>query len=209
MNPNATPSDPAGAPAPKLEPLAGPLEPSIIPEPRPNRLRITFRPNGFEALAFSIRSAVAGTLAYELYSLLGVPGVAWATITALIVMQPTLLTSMRASSVRCMANIVGAFAGGICAFVFGHSMGSCMAGIMLTGLLCHYFHLDASVPSAYAACAIVILTVLNEPVWYGSLERVAAVVIGCAMALLVSYMMDLLIKRQTNQTHSKTADSPD
>ncbi|HSI85183.1 MAG: aromatic acid exporter family protein [Candidatus Methylacidiphilales bacterium] len=180
-------------------------DPQIVPAPAPrDRLRLVFRPNGFEALVFSARAAIAASLAYEFYSCLGQSGVAWATISALIVMQPTLHGSMRASMVRCLANLVGAFAGAVCSITLGHNIMSCMAGIMLTGLLCHYFHLDASLPSAYAGCAIVILTVLGEPVWHGSLDRVLAVVTGCAMALIVTYLTDLLIK---SRMHSKTADA--
>ena len=66
--------------------------------------------------------------------------------------------------------------------------------VLLTGVVCHYARLDESLRSAYAASAIVTLGT-DTAVWFGSLDRVLAVVVGCAMALLVGLAFAPLTSR--------------
>jgi uncharacterized membrane protein YgaE (UPF0421/DUF939 family) len=145
---------------------------------------LPLRGEGWQAFLFSMQAALAAVLAYVAYRALGLPGAAWAPVSALVVMQPSLRTSVRASLLRFAANLVGATSGALAFSLLGHSLSALALGVLLTGLVCHYARLDESRRSAYAASAIVTLS--NDAAgWLGSLDRVLAVVVGCSMALLV------------------------
>jgi uncharacterized membrane protein YgaE (UPF0421/DUF939 family) len=152
------------------------------------------RPNAWQAFLFSLQAAIAAVLAYLAYRAFGLPGATWAPVSALVVMKPSLKTSWQAALLRFAANIVGATSGALCGGALGHSMSALALGVLLTGLVCHYARLDDSLRSAYAASAIVTLGT-DTAVWFGSLDRVLAVVVGCAMALLVGLAFAPLTSR--------------
>ena len=150
------------------------------------------RAEGGQALLFSLQAAIAAVLAYVAYRALGLPGATWAPVSALVVMQPSLRTSVRASFLRFAANLVGATCGALAVSPLGHSLSALALGVLLTGLVCHYARLDESLRSAYAASAIVTLST-DATGWFGSLDRVLAVIVGCAMALLVGMAFGAIV----------------
>jgi len=79
-------------------------------------------------------------------------------------------------------------------------------GVMLTGLICYLLRQDDALRPAFVAVIIVTLIGENSK-WHSSLDRVAAVVIGCACALIVGFLFDKLsnlFKPQNNNISKKT-----
>jgi len=144
------------------------------------------KPEHINAFIFSLKAAVAAVVSVLCFNLTGLPGVGWAAVSAVIVTQPGLHPSVKASLVRVVANLIGAFVGAMLSAFFGPTLLSLAVGVMLTGMVCHFTHLDDALRPAYAAVVILILT--TDSTWLGSLERVIAVLIGCASALAVGLL---------------------
>ena len=145
----------------------------------------------FEALIFSAKAAVAAVAAVLLYGLTDMPGGVWAAVSAVIVTQPSMHPSVKASLMRVIANLIGASVGAVMSIVLGHQLLSLAIGVLVTGMICHFTKLDDALRPAYAAVVIVIMS-LDTRGWYGSLDRVLAVFLGCICALVVGFVCDKL-----------------
>jgi uncharacterized membrane protein YgaE (UPF0421/DUF939 family) len=142
-----------------------------------------------DALIFSAKAAVAAVAAVLGFGLTGLPGGVWAGVSAVIVTQPSMHPSVRASLTRVTANLIGASVGAGMSLTLGHGMWSLAAGVVVTGMVCHFTKLDEALRPAYAAVVIVIMS-LDSRGWHGPLERVLAVFVGCACALVVGFVCD-------------------
>jgi uncharacterized membrane protein YgaE (UPF0421/DUF939 family) len=90
--------------------------------------------------------------------------------------------------------LIGAVTGAALSSLIGHTLLCLGAGVLLTGLICHYIRLDDALRPAYAA--VVIVTFAGEKsVWSGSLDRVLAVLIGCLCAVIVGFIFDKAANR--------------
>ncbi len=142
-----------------------------------------------DAFIFSSKAAVAAVAALLVYGLFNMPGAIWAPISAVIVTQPKLHPSFKASLLRVAANLIGAFIGALASAVAGHTILAMALGVLATGLVCSFARLEDAVRPAFAA--VVIVTLSGEPhVWSGSLVRVLGVTIGCVAALAVGFLFD-------------------
>jgi len=147
---------------------------------------ITPKPAHINAFIFSVKAAAAAVVSVVCFDLTHLPGTAWAAVSAVIVTQPGLHPSVKASLVRVVANLIGAFVGAILSTLLGHTLLSLAIGVMITGMVCHLTSLDDALRPAYAAVVILILT--TDSTWFGSLDRVFAVIVGCASALAVGLL---------------------
>jgi uncharacterized membrane protein YgaE (UPF0421/DUF939 family) len=143
----------------------------------------------FEALIFSAKAAVAAVAAVLLYGLTGLTGGVWAAVSSVIVTQPSMHPSVKASLTRVVANLIGASVGAVMSILLGHQLLSLAVGVLVTGIICHFTKLDEALRPAFAAVVIVIMS-LDTKGWYGSLDRVLAVFLGCVCALAVGFICD-------------------
>lgn len=146
-----------------------------------------------DAFVFAAKAATAAVTAYLLYErLLTIPGAIWAAVSAVLVSQPTLHPSLRASLARCVANLIGAGFGSLCVLGWGNGALALALGVLATGMVCHLARLDDALRPAYAAVAIVVLSTEGPApaVWIASLDRVVAVAVGCAVAIAVGFLVD-------------------
>lgn len=150
----------------------------------------------FDAILLSCKAAVSAIVAVPCYNFFGLPGAIWAAISAVLVIQPGLNPSLRASLMRVIANLIGAFFGAVLITLIGHTMTALAAGVLLTGLVCYLARLEDAVRPAYAAVVIVTFTSgTGKAAWTEPLERVLAVVIGCICSLVVGFVIDKLASR--------------
>jgi len=152
---------------------------------------------GFNALStlsaflYTCKAAVAATLAILLCDLFQLPWAVWAVVSALIVIQPSLHPSLRASVVRVVANLIAAVVGSALHAIIGVQLIDLVLGIMAVGMICHHTKLDDGLRAGYAAVAIVTLAMPDNTVG-GAVNRVIAVILGCLCALLVNVVFDKL-----------------
>jgi uncharacterized membrane protein YgaE (UPF0421/DUF939 family) len=145
------------------------------------------RTDNFDAFLFSSKAAISAVVAVYCFGLFHLDGVVWAPISAVIVSQPKLHPSFQASLLRVAANLIGAFIGALLSTLLGHTILSLAIGVLVAGLVCHFARLDDALRPAYAA--VVILTLSSETrTWFGSLDRVLAVTVGCVSALAVGFL---------------------
>ena len=160
------------------------------PPPDPSAKPVV-RHTHFEAFIFSLKAAIAAVIAVLLFGLFGLPGPVWAGVSAVIVTEPDLHPSVKAAFYRVTANLIGAFLGAALSTLIGHTLPALAIGVVVTGLVCHFAHLDGALRPAYSAVVIVILA-SEANRWAGSLDRVFAVALGCLCALAVGFLFDKL-----------------
>jgi uncharacterized membrane protein YgaE (UPF0421/DUF939 family) len=146
----------------------------------------------FEAIIFSVKAAVAAVVAALCYKFFQLPGAPWvAAVSAVLVTQPDLHSSFKASFMRVVANLAGAFGGAALLAVTGHPIVAMAIGVLLTGLVCYLLKQDDALRPAFVA--VIIVTLIgggNE--WHSSRDRVAGVIIGCLCAVVVGFLFDKL-----------------
>jgi len=146
----------------------------------------------FEAAIFSVKATIGTVMAALGYQLFGLPGAPWvAAVSAVLVTQSDLHSSLKASLLRVAANLAGALAGAILLMVTGQPIVAMAIGVMLTGVVCHLLKQDDALRPA--AVAVILVTLINgKNEWDNSFDRVAGVIIGCVCALAVGFLFDKL-----------------
>jgi uncharacterized membrane protein YgaE (UPF0421/DUF939 family) len=120
------------------------------------------------------------------YRLAHAPSVQWAIVSAVMVMQPGLKESVKASLDRIAANLIGAAVGLLVAWLVGDSAWQFLLALTAVIFICVGARLEGSLRSACVAVTIVMLTAEGNVVASG-LERAISVIAGCAVALVVEY----------------------
>ena len=116
------------------------------------------QPRHFEAVIFSAKAAVATVVAALGYKLFQLPGVPWvAAVSAVLVTQPNLHSSFKASLMRVVANLAGAFGGAALLAATGQPITAMAVGVMVTGLVCYLLKQDDALRPAFVAVIIVTL----------------------------------------------------
>jgi uncharacterized membrane protein YgaE (UPF0421/DUF939 family) len=148
------------------------------------------QPRHFEAIIFSAKAAASAVVAALCYKLFDLPGASWvAAVSAVLVTQPNLHSSLQASFMRVVANVAGAFGGAALNILIGQPIVAMAIGVMVTGLICYFLKQDDAQRPAFVAVVIVTL-IGNSSKWNSSLDRVAAVIVGCLCALVVGFLFD-------------------
>jgi uncharacterized membrane protein YgaE (UPF0421/DUF939 family) len=148
-------------------------------------------PRHFEAIIFSAKAATAAVVALLCSDFFNLPEAVWAAMSAVLVTQPSLHSSWKASLTRMIANLAGAFGGAALSVAIGHPILAMAVGVMLTGLVCYILKTDDAMRPAFAAVVIVTIT-SNAGKWSGSFERVTAVIVGCLCALVIGFLFNRL-----------------
>jgi len=167
------------------------------------------QPRHVEAVIFSAKaalSALAGVVIYEYFHL---PGSSWvAAVSAVVVTQPTLHSSVKATWQRVGANLAGACTGALLSPLIGQPLVAMTIGIMVVGLAIYAVKLDELLRPAFVA--VILVTLAGEKgQWDTSFKRVTGVLIGCACALVFGYLFDKLsprVVRQPAPTANNSAD---
>ena len=143
-------------------------------------------------------------LCYQFFDLPGAPWVA--AVSAVLVTQPSLHSSFKASLMRVIANLAGAFGGAALSIAIAQPLVAMTVGVLVTGLVCYLLKQDDALRPAFVAVILVTLAGENDK-WHNSLERVAAVVVGCLCALVVEFLFDKLsgvpklLKKESGTNH--------
>jgi uncharacterized membrane protein YgaE (UPF0421/DUF939 family) len=135
------------------------------------------------------------TLGYNYYN---APGMGWAIISAILVLQPGITASLAASIARICANVVGAIVALMIEHFYGPGTWQLLAAILIIVFLCELLRLDMGLRAACVS-AIIIMTFRDSRVVITSVDRSVSVIIGSALAVLVqvggSHLKHLLFVR--------------
>jgi uncharacterized membrane protein YgaE (UPF0421/DUF939 family) len=158
-----------------------------------------------EAVIFSFKAAVSAVVAVWCYGLFPMPGAPWvAAVSAVLVTQPDLHASWKASLLRVIANLAGALGGAVLLELTRQPLAAMGLGIVLTGLICFLLKLDDALRPAFVAVIIVTLIGENNH-WQNVANRVIAVIIGCLCALVVGFLFDKMSSLGRPATKTRSA----
>ncbi len=118
------------------------------------------------------------------YEFAGAPGMGWAIISAILVLQPGLDASLAASISRICANIVGATVALLVEHYFGVGTVQLLAAIPVIVFLCEILHLDMGLRAACVS-VIIVMTFRDQRIVLTSVDRAISVIIGSALAVIV------------------------
>lgn len=159
------------------------------------------------AVIFSVKAAVGTVAAALAYHFFALPGAAWvAAVSAVLVTQPDIHGSLKASLLRVAANLAGAFGGALLLALIRHPIAAMAVGVMLTGLICYLLDQDDAQRPSFVA--VILVTLFGGSEWHNSASRVFGVIIGCACALAVGFLFDILsrgftISRKSADRHGE------
>ncbi len=132
---------------------------------------------------------VAGALVvFLLASLLHYKDYIWCMISVMLVLSPDGTDAVVLAVSRIKANLVGAGAGLLMLIIHPATEVMVCGGIAITAAACMLLKLEASARSALAATIIVTLHEAGRYVWDTALERIIAVLAGCLLGLLITFL---------------------
>jgi uncharacterized membrane protein YgaE (UPF0421/DUF939 family) len=120
----------------------------------------------------------------------------WAVVSATVVIQPDVRASVSATSLRVLANFVGAGVGALLAVLaWDETIVVLVIGLLVVALICRLIGIDAAARSASVAFVVVHL---KDPasVVDTSRTRVLGVLLGCAVALVVTGVVVVAERRK-------------
>ena len=132
---------------------------------------------------------VTGTvIVFTVSSLLHYKDIAWCIISVMLVLSPDGRESVPLAFTRIKANIVGACSGMLCLWIYPTNMWMICLGLTNTLSFCYLFKLDSGIRSALAATIILMLHEEGKHVWDTAIERVIAVLSGCLLGLVITFI---------------------
>jgi uncharacterized membrane protein YgaE (UPF0421/DUF939 family) len=146
--------------------------------------RPTLRESLLLAAIYAAQAVLCTLLLTIGYTLEKAPGMGWAIISAILVLQPGITASLAASVARICANVVGAVVAlGIEQF-FGVGTWQLLAAILIIVFLCELLRLDMGLRAACVS-AIIIMTFRESRIVMTGVDRAVSVIIGSALAVVV------------------------
>lgn len=137
-------------------------------------------------LLYLIKCLLGTCICYCLYVLIPQYHLYWSLISVLLVLAPDHNDSIKLPLTRIKANIAGGFVGLLCYFLPMPPLGCLCVGVPLTIFVCYGLGFGNATRSALAALIIVYIQENETGLWRIAMERMAAVVLGCLVALALT-----------------------
>lgn len=143
-----------------------------------------------------IAKCIIGTLTvFIIASFLNFKDFGWSLISVILVLSPERKDSVEVALIRIIANIIGAFIGLVCLLFSATNMWILSIGLAATLSVCYLFKLDGSARSALAATIIIMLHQEGKHIWDNALQRVVAVLMGCFLGLIITFLFHFKQKK--------------
>jgi uncharacterized membrane protein YccC len=117
-----------------------------------------------------------------------VTDVTWVVISMLLVLSPDSMEVIPLTIVRTKSNLVASLISVVFLFLCPNVTLAIALAIVVTIIACEIFDLMAGSRAALAAVVIVSFHAPGPHLWSTALERVADVVVGCAVALILTFI---------------------
>jgi uncharacterized membrane protein YccC len=139
-------------------------------------------------LTYSGKCVTATLIVFMLSLLVNYHDIGWCLISVILVLSPDGRDALSLAITRIKANLVGASVGLVCLLIAPANMLTVSIALFITLSLCYFFRFDAAVRSALAATIIIMLHEEGKHVWDTAIERVIAVLAGCILGLVITYV---------------------
>jgi len=149
-----------------------------------------------KTLGVYIAKCVTGVLLCSLLSVFFSQWIdySWSLISVVLVLSPEGTDSVELALTRIKANLVGASVGVILLFLKVPAPWNIALGAALALFVCYQLKLQAAARSTLAAVIIILLHHEGSNLWSSALSRVCAVITGCVLGLVITYIFHSLIK---------------
>ena len=132
----------------------------------------------------------------------------WCLISVVLVLSPEGNDAVELSLTRIKANSVGAATGLLLLFSGMPHPYNIAAGAVLSLFICDRLNLNAGARSTLAALIIILLHGEGSHLWDAALGRVSAVIVGCILALGITYAFHHFIKIDVPAENSEAVKKP-
>jgi uncharacterized membrane protein YgaE (UPF0421/DUF939 family) len=152
----------------------------------------------FKRLSIYIGKIISGVLfSFAVAQLFPVFDFGWIVISTFLVLSPEGKDAVEVALVRIKANFVGASTGLLLlAFHLPIIWGMCI-GAAVALIACDLLKLSLGAKSTLAAVAIVLMNSDKNNFWSSPFHRVSSVIIGCILALIITYIFHSILKFET------------
>ncbi len=139
-------------------------------------------------ITYSAKCVTATFVVFILSELLNYKDIGWCLISVILVLSPDGKDALSLAITRIKANLVGASVGLACLLISPANMWILSIALTITLSLCYFFKFDTAVRSALAATIIIMLHEEGKHLWDTATERVIAVLAGCILGLMITYV---------------------
>ena len=156
-------------------------------------------------LLYATKCVTATLIVFTISSLIGYKDIGWCLISVILVLSPDGKDAIPLAFTRIKANIVGASVGLTCLLISPMNMWILSGALTITLSFCYFFRFDTAIRSALAATIIIMLHEEGKHLWDTALERVIAVLAGCVLGLLITFVFHFNTKigEKKNNIHEE------
>jgi uncharacterized membrane protein YgaE (UPF0421/DUF939 family) len=127
----------------------------------------------------------------------------WSLISVVLVLSPEGKDAVDLALTRIKANLVGASVGVLMLLSQLPWPWNIAVGAAVALFICDRLKLNAAARSTLAAVIIILLHPENNTLWSSSVNRVGAVITGCVLGLLITYVFHSFIKIESPALNSE------
>jgi uncharacterized membrane protein YgaE (UPF0421/DUF939 family) len=120
----------------------------------------------------------------------------WSLISIMLVLSPEGVDAISLALNRIKANFIGAAVGLLCLLIDSTNVWLLCLGLVVSLGICYFFQLENGARSSLAATIIVMLHEEGKHFWNTALDRVIAVVVGCLLGLVITFVFHNLFKKR-------------
>lgn len=142
-------------------------------------------------LIYISKCILGSAIVFFLSWLLDYPDISWAIISVILVLTPDNNEALQLAITRIKANLIGGLVSMIILYFVVANPFTITIALVITILCCHLLNLMNGSRAALAAVIIIMLHGLEygQPhFWTTTIERVAAVIAGCIIGLIVTLL---------------------
>ncbi|MDU6359085.1 MAG: FUSC family protein [Clostridiales bacterium] len=143
-----------------------------------------------EFIIYVLKCLLGLVLCYFFYWLFPEYRFYWSIVSVLLVISPDDLDCKKLPIDRMKANITGSLVGLLLFIIHPPNLLMMSIGVVTTILICYRIQLGTATRSALAALIIVLVQQLNDHSLISAFERMVSVVLGCLVALFITYLFE-------------------
>ncbi|WP_026236523.1 aromatic acid exporter family protein [Pontibacter roseus] len=142
---------------------------------------------GSDLVIYGVRCTIGFLVGYWLYLSFPQFELYWTLISIILVISPEEKDARRLTLERFKANLIGSSVGLVCFLLPAPEVFRMVFGIILSIVICHFFHLMGVARTAVVALIIVLIhEQLTTLTYWAAVERFLSVTLGCLIGLSVT-----------------------
>ena len=155
---------------------------------------------------YLIKCLLGASICFGLYVFFPTYQFLWSIVSVLLALSPDYQNSIALSVDRIKTNVIGALIGLGTFLLRPTDLLSLCGAVLVTILVCTFFHLGNATRPALAALVIVLIQEKERNSWELATQRMVAVAVGSIVALALTLVFHVISSKKTKSSHSQSAD---